>query len=81
MSRTEYRIGYQIWKDDQPKGRIWWHICHTRHQAEKFVSHLHREALVKRREYAIADVQVRGVGRWKSARDEAGSLPDWAIEP
>lgn len=79
MSRIEFRIGYQIWKGDQPKGRIWWHICHTQKQAEKFMEHLRSESRRRKRTYAIADIQVRDVGRWRTARSDEGKLPDWAL--
>jgi len=76
MSRAEYRIGYQIWKDDQPKGRVWWRICHTESQAQKFIDHLSRESERRKRDVALADVQVRDVGRWRSTKSETGVLPD-----
>lgn len=65
MSRREYRIGYQVGTLESRKGRVWWHICHTRKRALAFVDWIYSEGRRRNRGYLIVGVEYRDVGKWQ----------------
>lgn len=65
MSRTEYRVSYQVYRDGEPMGRVWRHICHTRQKTIDFIKMKNAEAGQRNRQLAIVQIDYRPTGRWQ----------------